>query len=115
MANAPKDAPSPAKPEDEAPPVEPTTAATTPDFEETVKDSDNVEVLREPVSIIVRGQAVGTARVIRETMLDFKSKEPTGEKLVFLEINPTKGRGAKVRYGYVTAALKALKIEVTLD
>lgn len=78
------------------------------DFAETTRTNDHIEILRGPEPLTVDGQVIGTCSITREDVLDYKSKAPTGEKLVFLNCAPGQGRAQKVRLSYAMGALGAL-------
>lgn len=77
------------------------------DFAETTKQS-NVEILRGPAPLTVDDQVIGVCQVVREPVLDYKTKQPTDEKLVYVVAAPGIGRAQKMRHAYAVGALTAL-------
>lgn len=84
-------------------------------FEETTKQDTHVEILRGPEPLAVDGQVIGTCQITREAVLDYKTKQPTGDKLVYLVCAPGIGRSAKVRLSYAVGALEALGLMAAAD
>lgn len=80
------------------------------EFAEETKSAENVEILRGPAPLTVDGAVIGTCQITREAVLDYKTKQPTGEKLVYLVAAPGMGRAAKVRLSYATGAIQALGV-----
>lgn len=79
-------------------------------LDETVKQDEKVEVLIAPQSMRDAGtnEVVGTVSLIKVDVVDYKSKAPTGERLVFVEIVPNAGRKMRIRYKHFDAAHEAL-------
>lgn len=78
------------------------------EFAEDTKVNENVEIMRGPVPFKIDGATVGTCSVTREQVLDYKSKQPTGEKLVYLVVQPSQGRAQKIRLKHAVGALESL-------
>jgi hypothetical protein len=82
-------------------------------FEETTKVDDTTEYLWGPEPIFETmsrngteiNVVVGMASIQRQDVVDFKSKAPTGEKLVWLVIQPNQGRAQKMRFKFASQAL----------
>lgn len=77
-------------------------------YTEETRGNDHVEILDGPMPFSVNGRVCGTAQIQREEVLDYKTKAPTGEKLVTLVIAPSQGRQVKARLKYAVAALESL-------
>lgn len=99
----------------ETPQVEETPASqeTTVTLTETVQENTLVEYIYgpTPVSEEINGQdvVVGMASIQRIASTDYKTKQPTGEKLVFLVFQPNQGRASRLRWKHATASVDALR------
>lgn len=78
-------------------------------FEETTKAVEGVEVLAGPLAVADdSGSVYATAQIQRVEQVDYKTKAPTGESLVFLIVSPLTGRKKDMRLKHAVDALRAL-------
>lgn len=84
------------------------------DLTEETKDATHVETLVAPVPVMDGGTVIGTASLIKEDVLDYKTKQPTGEKLIHALFTPAAGgRNVKVRWRYASAMVEAINGALT--
>lgn len=78
-------------------------------FEETTKTVEGVEVLAGPLPVADdTGAVYATTQIQRVEQVDYKTKAPTGEKLVYLVVSPLAGRKKDMRLKHAVDALRAL-------
>lgn len=105
MGTQPKPADSEVLEETPAPVV-----ANVDEFAEEVKTDVRVVILRGPIPVTNdKGTAIGTASIQKIDEVDYKTKQPTGEKLVWLAFQPNQGRAVKMRWSHAVAAVHALE------
>lgn len=73
------------------------------DLTEKVAPAEHVEVLLSPIIVRDGREVVGTVSLIKVDVVDFKSKQPNGDKLVYAEFVPNAGRKTRIRWKHLDA------------
>lgn len=77
-------------------------------------DAGLVEILAGPAPVKDdAGATVGLAQVQRVAVTDYKTKAPTGDKLVYLVFTPMQGRAERIRLSHALGSLEALGLVPT--